>query len=455
MSWTRLFHTHSRADDHTCLLLSIQAMRRPCQLSHRTEPLVIRNQPNASVELLVISISKPGVAALTCMDSPNVHIKNVRIEHAHGGVGIRFERCPSLRLEDVSVVAVAAPSRPTRCLLRNQDCDNIHGSNSADVVLHRVRVSGGATGVELHLCPRARVTYFVAMDVLGPYPRGQCIQFASSHGATLDHFYCRNEPSASWTEDSVSVWRSGGAVVSNGLVDGNNSPTGVGVMFENDAAAALGGAIENVDAINMGNGCFSGYPARDLVMTRTRCGWNHCGGLGGRAPPTSHGQMWAAGHAHADDRYVQAQMAHSRSPHRRVTSSGIVVSHGRFWAPCNETKAAWWARTPQAYRSVQIKRLEFKPRQPLTLRFCWEQRAGATTSGGGGASRASLTEEEMAPLAQLSTPTSAAERRHTAGNGHKAASATMQRRNSQQPAADRGRGINQQKRSGMRLSRRM
>jgi hypothetical protein len=264
----------------SCLLLSSQAMRRPCQLSHRTEPLVIRNQPNASVELLVISISKPGVAALTCMDSPNVHIKNVRIEHAHGGVGIRFERCPSLRLEDVSVVAVAAPSRPTRCLLRNQDCDNIHGSNSADVVLHRVRVSGGATGVELHLCPRARVTYFVAMNVLGPYPRGQCIQFASSHGATLDHFYCRNEPSASWTEDSVSVWRSGGAVVSNGLVDGNNSPTGVGVMFENDAAAALGGAIENVDAINMGNGCFSGYPARDLVMTRTRCGWNHCGGGG-------------------------------------------------------------------------------------------------------------------------------------------------------------------------------
>lgn len=346
---------------------------RACKLSHRSTPLRIQNQPNATIEALHISVSDPGVAALSCADSPNVRIKNVRIEHAHGSIGIRFERCPYIRLEDVSVVAAKSKHKPGRCKLRNKDCDNIHGSGSPGATLRRVRVMGGSTGVELHLCPRASVSYLVALNVVGPYPRGQCIQFSSSHDAKLDHFYCHNEASMSWTEDSVSVWRSGGVTVSNGLVDGNNSPTGVGVMFENDAPAAIGGSIENVDAINMGNGCFSGYPARDLLMKRTRCGWNHCGGQGGRPPPTSHGRMWAAGHAQVNDSYISAQMATSHSPHRNVVSRGIVVTQGRYWSACNESKPAWWARTPQAFKSVQIKKLEFKPRQPLALQFCWER----------------------------------------------------------------------------------
>ena len=202
-----------------------------CPLARRTTPLHVRGQPNATIESLFISVTAPGVAALTCADSPNVRIKNVRIEHSRNGVGIRFERCPSIHLEDVSIVAVAPRHGDGRCKLRNNDCDNVHGSNSPDVTLQRVQVVGGSTGVELHLCPRARVSYLVARNVLGPYPRGQCLQFSSSHGASLDHFHCRNDAAASWTEDSVSVWRSGSVTVSNGLVDGNNSPTGVGVMF--------------------------------------------------------------------------------------------------------------------------------------------------------------------------------------------------------------------------------
>ena len=64
-------------------------------------------------------------------------------------------------------------------------------------------------------------------------------------------------------------------------------------MFENDDPHAIGGVLEYVDAINMGNGCFSGFPAVGLRMSRCRCGWNKCHGQGGRAPPTSQGRMWA------------------------------------------------------------------------------------------------------------------------------------------------------------------
>ena len=43
------------------------------------------------------------------------------------------------------------------------------------------------------------------------------------------------------TEDSISLWRSSNVTVRRGLIDGNNSPTGVGVMFEQDDPSKHGG----------------------------------------------------------------------------------------------------------------------------------------------------------------------------------------------------------------------
>jgi len=57
----------------------------------------------------------------------------------------------------------------------------------------------------------------------------------------LEEWSCVNDDTA-WTEDSISVWRSSNATLRNGLVDGNNSPTGVGVMFEGDSQEAAEGA---------------------------------------------------------------------------------------------------------------------------------------------------------------------------------------------------------------------
>ena len=193
------------------------------------------------------------------------------------------------------------------------------------------------------------------------------------------------------------MWRSAGVTVSNGLIKGSNSPTGVGVMFENDDKSAIGGAIENVDAINMGNGCFSGYPARFLLMIATRCGWNRCDSQGGRPPPASHGQMWAAGHPVNTDSYVAQQMKHSSQPHdQTVRSHGIVVARSTYWAPCNASKPAAWSRSPDGFAIVQIKRHEFLPRQPLTMQFCWESRRRSRYSGSSSARHARLKARGMA-----------------------------------------------------------
>lgn len=345
-----------------------------CQLSRRTRPLSIVARPHTVVERTWLRVSITGVAALSCERSANVTIRDTRIEHAQDGIGIKFDRCHGIRLENVSISAIAAHGaalqRPNRCNQPYNDCDSILGISSADVLIDSVRLTGASSGVELQSCPRASVRRLVGTNFLGPYPRGQCVQFSESHGAVLDQFACHNEPQHSWTEDLISVWRSAGVVVRNGLVDGSNSPTGVCVMFENDHAHANGGAIENVDCVRQGNGCFSAYPATYLVMLRTRCGWNTCSGVGGRAPPASGGLMWAAGYPIPNE-----WEGNDTSDHGGYRAHGVVVQESEYWAACNTTRAAQhWARDADAYSVVDIRERHFKPRKPLELRFCWDKR---------------------------------------------------------------------------------
>lgn len=150
-----------------------------CALRATAQPIVVNATPKAVIEDLWLRVPYSGVAAITCLDSPDVLVRRVRIEHAPDGVGIKFERCHRIRIEDVAISALTVGSRrPSRCGLRHRDCDNIHGIASEAVQIERVRVAGGASGVELQGCAYAHVRSLVALNVLGPYPRGQCVQFS-------------------------------------------------------------------------------------------------------------------------------------------------------------------------------------------------------------------------------------------------------------------------------------
>ena len=116
-------------------------------------------------------------------------------------------------------------------------------------------------------------------------------------------------------------------------------------------------------ADSMGGGCFSGYPARQLEMQNTRCGWNHCHGVGGRAAPSSGGQMWAAGD----------------QPHGvqgLVRSSAILVRNASYWMPCDARRSPYWQRSAGAYATTpDIVHRAFLPRQPVVVTFCWDRQA--------------------------------------------------------------------------------
>eukprot|EP01047_Picozoa_sp_COSAG01_P060446 COSAG01_NODE_7409_length_3218_cov_8.315948_3_plen_130_part_00 len=90
--------------------------------------------------------------------------------------------------------------------------------------------------------------------------------------------------------------------VRRGLVDGNNSPSGDGIMYEcgNKAHAYVtSGLVEDVDAIHQGNGCFGGWGVSGLIFRNCRAARTHCGGWAGRAKPSSGALVVSERHAHA------------------------------------------------------------------------------------------------------------------------------------------------------------
>lgn len=336
---------------------------RSCKL-RPSGPIVIRNNHSVTLSFLHVQSRAEGGAAITCKYSHNVTLSNLLVEHVEGAIGIQFHQCHNLRVEDVAVRVWGRARRaePARCLMKYNGCDNVQGFRSRLPAFRRVSVEGGSSGINLNACPHARLSRIVARNMHGPYPRGQCVQLGESHGATLEHFHCVNEMDRSWPEDSISVWRSKGVAIRYGLVDGNNAPNGVGVMFENDDTRATGGIVEAVDAIQMGGGCFSAYPASGLLMRRTRCGWNHCHGTGGREKPSSGGQMWAAGD---QPRGVQGF----------VGSHGVRIVNATYWSACDAVRSPFWSKSAGAYAArPDIRRRPFKVRAPVRFTPCWEQK---------------------------------------------------------------------------------
>merc|ERR1712118_77943 len=96
----------------------------------------------------------------------------------------------------------------------------------------------------------------------------------------------------------ISIHMSSDCIVRNGVIDGNSAENGVGVMFEQDGTitgSVSGGSVSNVDAIRMGNGCFSAYGAQSVTFTSANCRDNICTGQNGRPKASSNSIMYYAG----------------------------------------------------------------------------------------------------------------------------------------------------------------
>lgn len=171
----------------------------------------------------------------------------------------------------------------------SEHCNNIDLDSCPDTIVTKVRASRGSSNVYLLRSERTHLSLLELHDARGPTPRGQNVQFDKSPESLLEDFSAENQP-ASWTEDNVSIFRSNRCVVRRGLVSYNNSPTGDGVMIEGSSECL----VEDVDAIQQGNGAFAAVPQGDAGSSsctfrrcRTRDTYN--APRDGRTAPSSDG----------------------------------------------------------------------------------------------------------------------------------------------------------------------
>ena len=277
--------------------------------------------------------------AITVNGHKKVVIRNVEILHK-GGPGIHISNSDDIVIENVSIEHTGAPTSGKN---PSDNLNNIQCYQSARPRVTNARLTRGSSGVYLVQCPDSTLKQLEGHDFRGPFPRGQLVQWDKSDNGLLEDFSVINPPS-SWPEDNVNVFQSKNVTVRRGMIDGNNSPSGVGVIFDGGPSTGL---VEDVDAIRMGNGCFSDYDGGPgVVFRRTRCRENICGDQG-RGKPLSNALMWAGHTSHTD----------------------LKIEQSEYFKACNAGNLVW----PQSsFSVVDLKEKDFSLRAPIQHKFCWQ-----------------------------------------------------------------------------------
>jgi hypothetical protein len=239
----------------------------------------------------------------------NVVIRNVRIHHAEGD-GVSGNGAANLRIENAEIINSGPPNGQSP--ETNSGNNNIELTNSPHATIDGVSLHDGSSGIYLAQSPGAQIDHVDGYNFHGPFPRGQLVQFNASSDSSLTNFYVHNDPNNSFVEDNVNVFESRNVHIENGVIDGNNSVSGVGVMFEGDSG---GGSVKNVDAIHQGNGGFFSYsPNVSFSDIRTFDSFN---ADQGRGPPSSEGLQFG------------------------FVNSGVSMDDATFTRPGNPGNIAW------------------------------------------------------------------------------------------------------------------
>lgn len=269
----------------------------------------------------------------------DVIIRNVEIRHSCDP-GIRAAGAHRLAIQDVRVIRTDVPeSGPAPSSLGN----NIVVTGSDNITITRVQLWRGSAGIYTIDSYGPRLSFIEGHDFRGPMPRGQLVQFNKSPDCLLENFSAENPRSTSWTEDNVSVFQSPNCVIRKGLLDGNNSPSGVGVMFELTQSGGSG-LVEDVDTIRQGNGSFASVGGQGVIFRRTRARDNSCEDEG-RGLPGSGGVSW----------------------HSRVGATGTRIEDSSYWNLC--FVLVW---RPETVVFQELIEEDFTLNAPLRLTFPWD-----------------------------------------------------------------------------------
>lgn len=203
----------------------------------------------------------------------NVIIENCRIttinETGSECYGIEAVDADGLVIRNVDIINGSAsvglvPNRTSKDI-------NIDLTGGSGITIENVRMTGGSSGIYGDTVTDIKMENIEGYNFKGPMARGQFILMGNSTNVSLDGFYNKNDAGNSYPEDNINMYNSSNITIKNGLLDGNNSITGCGIMFE----GSTNGVCENVDAINMGNASFATSGASNIDFINVRSKDNH------------------------------------------------------------------------------------------------------------------------------------------------------------------------------------
>lgn len=290
------------------LLLSLSF---PIAAQEIVPPIIVDRDNQVISNVRIISNGAP---AISVDGFEGVVINDVIIEH-QAGPGIQFIDAPHISITNVEITNVGSPPNGENA---SPDEHNIVGYNSVIPSINGAVLRNGSSGIYLVDSHGAYLSNIVGYNMRGPFPRGQLVQFNRSDNSTLINFYNSNDPLISWPEDNISVYNSVNAIIKNGLIDGNNSDGGSGIMIEHDAINAsdlrlTNALVEDIDVINSANLAFAAYPGNSVIFNRTQVKNTICirqgqGTNGNQRPlPRSGGLLYASADGGSDTRILDSR----------------------------------------------------------------------------------------------------------------------------------------------------
>ena len=338
-----------------------------------SDPLTVKGRDGVVIEDVRIRTSTSEDCAINVENARDVTIRRVLIEHSNKG--ICAQDVEGLVIEQVRFVSLSTPSTGPHCDHGVDTCtfDKSRWADpdtrlamrllrTPDVRIDHVETSGASGGVFSYRSPGTAITDIVCLDIHGPYPRAQCVQFVESDDSSVDGFYAKNWFEQSRSEDNFNAYKSDRVTVQNGLIDGNYSVNGVGVIADHGSDDMT---VRDVDILNTSVSAVSvwsndpAHVGRNFLAERIRVKNTQCVSRDDQVP-SSQGLVFAA-HMDADNfRFLDTQyFNHCRD----------LTFYCKPGASCRSSGSG----------QVDLREEDFTPRTPLSLEFPWERVAPAIT----------------------------------------------------------------------------
>ncbi len=171
-------------------------------------------------------------APITLNGASNMTISDLAISNPNGHA-IQLSNCSNLTIE--------------RCFLHNSTGNGIDLYNCTNITIINNRFDSISTGVYALESQQIKVTYNDSKNVLGPFPRGQMVQFNKVHGGgnQINFNVSENIIGESYPEDAINVYESIGLatdpiqIYGNWIRGGGPSAAGGGIMTGDNGSSYI------------------------------------------------------------------------------------------------------------------------------------------------------------------------------------------------------------------------